>query len=322
MAMTRFFVWMFPFSLMVLGAGAACGQNYPNKSIRIVTSEVGGGSDLGARIIAQGISGPLGQPVIVENRGGIIITSALIVAKARPDGYSLYYNGANVWLLPFMQDNVPYDPVKDFSPISLTVRAPVVLVVHPSFQANSVKDLIALAKAKPGGLNYASGVSGSSGHLAMEFFKVRAGVNIVRIAYKGTSPALNAVIAGEAPVQFANGSAAVPHVKSGRLRALAVASAEPSDLLPGLPTAAASGLPGFLMEQRQGIWAPAETPATVIQQLNQEIVRVLNRTEVKERFRNSGTEVVGSSPQEFAAAIKFDMDGLGKVIKSLGISGE
>ena len=322
MLMSRFAVWIFSISVMVLGAGFASAQDFPNKSIRIVTSEVGGGSDLAARIIAQGISAPLGQPVIVENRGGIIITSAMIVAKSRPDGYSLYYNGANVWLLPFMQDDVPYDPVKDFSPISLTVRAPVVLVVHPSFQANSVKELIALAKSKPGQLNYASGVSGSSGHLAMEFFKVRAGVNIVRIAYSGTAPALNAVIAGEAPVQFASGGSAVPQVKSGRLRALAVASAEPSELLPGLPTVAASGLPGFSIDQRQGIWAPAKTPTLVINRLNQEIVRVLNRAEVKERFRNSGTEVVASSPQEFAAAIKYDMDGLGKVIKSLGIHGE
>ena len=309
-------------SLMVLGAGTVSGQNYPNKPIRMVGSEVGGSTDTSMRIFTPALSAGLGQQVIIENRAGNIIIPAQIVAKAPPDGYTLFYNAGNVWLLPYLQDNVPYDPVKDFSTIGLTVRVPTVLVVHPSFPAKTVKELIALAKAKPGELSYASGVSGSSGHMAMELFKYMAGVNIVRISYNGTGPSLNAVIAGEVRLSFPSGGAASPHIKAGRLRAVAVANAEPSELWPGLPTVAASGLPGFTFQSRQGIWAPAKTPAPIIKRLNQEIVRALNNAEVKELFKNAGTEIVASSPEEFSAAIKSEMTGLGKVLKDAGVRGE
>ena len=305
--MTRFVVSIFSVGLMVLCAGAACGQNYPNKPIRIVTSEPGGGADFTSRLIAQAISPFLGQPVIVENRGGSGIIAAEIVAKASPDGYTLMVIGSSLWLFPFLRDHVSYDPVKDYSPVTVATSPPNLIVVHPSVAAKSVKELIALARARPGELNYASGPAGSSNHLAAELFKSMAGVNIVRITYKGSAPALNDLLGGQVQLMFPNAAAVMSHVKSGRLRALAVTGAQPSALLPGLPTAAATGLPGYESATIQGVLAPARTPAAIVNRLNRDIVRGLNTADVKERFLNAGVETVGSSPQEFAASSLSDL---------------
>ena len=318
MLIARLIVGMFSVGLMVLGTGVASGQDYPNKPIRIVAGSAGGGADFATRIIAQGISGPLGQQVIADNRPGAIIQGE-IVSKAPPDGYTLLLSGSSHWLLPFLRDNVPFDPVRDFSPITLAVSTPGILVVHPPLPVKSVKELIALAKAKPGVLNYASGPTGAFDHRAGELFKAMAGVNMVRIAYKGAGPAVNALIGGEVELMFANAPAVMPHMKTGRLRALAVASAEPSALVPDLPTIAASGLPGYVAVQTQGIFAPAKTPATIIKRLNQEIVLALNRADVKEKFSNAGSEVVGSSPEKLAAFVKSEMATMGKVIKVIMI---
>jgi tripartite-type tricarboxylate transporter receptor subunit TctC len=212
--------------------------------------------------------------------------------------------------------------VRDFSPITLAVTTPLLVVVHPSLPVKTVKELIALAKAKPGSLNYASGISGSATHLPAELFKAMAGVDIVRVAYKGGAPALTAVLAGEAQVMFATSSGAGPHVNSGRLRALAVTSAQPSALFPGLPTVSASGVPGYDAASIMCVFAPARTPAAVIGRLNQEIVRILNKPEVKERFIRAGSEVVASSPEQLAATITADMSTMGKVIKDAGIRAE
>ncbi|MEK7877069.1 MAG: tripartite tricarboxylate transporter substrate-binding protein, partial [Pseudomonadota bacterium] len=259
-----------------------------------------------------------GQQVIVENRGGSGVIPIEIVAKALPDGYTLLVFGTTLWLLPLIQ-KVSYNPVSDFSPITLAAITPLLLVVHPSLPVKSITELIAWAKAKPGELNYASGISGSATHLPAELFKAMAGVNIVRVAYKGGGPALTALIGGEAQVMFATSSGAAPHVNSGRLRALAVTSAQPSRLFPDLPTVAAAGLPGYDAASIMCIFAPARTPAALINRLNQEIVRVLNKPDVKERFIKAGSEVVAGSPAQLAATMKSDMATMGKVIKDAGI---
>jgi tripartite-type tricarboxylate transporter receptor subunit TctC len=220
-----------------------------------------------------------------------------------------------------LRDNVPYDPVQDFSPITLAVRSPNLILLHPSLPVKSVKELIALAKARPGALNDASAGAGSSTHIAAELFKAMTGVNIVRVPYKGTGPAVTALISGEVQLMFATAGSAAPHLKSVRLRALAVTSAEPSTLFPGLPAVAAT-VPGYEGVSILGIFAPAKTPAAIINFLHQAIVQVLNRADVKEKFFSIGVETVGSSPDEFAAKVKSEMNRLGRVIKDAGIRAE
>ena len=317
MLVSRFAVETFWIGLMVLGAGVVSGQDYPNKPIRIVTGGAGGGSDFTSRQIAQGISGSLGQPVVVDNRASGVIAGE-IVSKAPPDGYNLTVAGSAFWILQLLR-KMPYDAVADFAPVSLISREVNILAVNPSVPATSVKELIALAKAKPGQLNYGSSTPAGPAHLAAELFKSMAGVNIVNVPYKITPMVITALIGGEVHLTIMDAGLVAPHVKTGKLRALAVTSAEPSALTPGLPTVAASGLPGYEVVGLTGIWAPAKTPAAIINRLNQEIVRVLNRADVKERFLNAGSEVVGGSPQEFTAMIKSDIARMSKVIKDAGI---
>ena len=259
----------------------------------------------------------MGQTLVVDARPSGVIPGE-IVAKAPPDGYTLLVTAGTLWTLPLMQ-KTPYDPVRDFLPVTLAVSVPVVLVVHPSVAANSVKELIALAKAKPGMLNYAADSIGGVAHLAAELFNSMAAVNIVRVSYTSGSNRLAASLRGEVQVQFMNQGLAAPHVKSGKLKVLAVTSAEPSALAPGVPTMTASGLPGYEVAGLVGMFAPAKTPAPIITRLNQEAVRFLKTTEAKERFLGIGAETVGNSPEQFAAIIKADMARLGKVIKDAGI---
>ena len=320
MLSARSAAWSCSIGIVLLATSVAVGQNYPNKPIRIVTAEVGGANDIPARAIAQKLTASVGQQVIVENRSGVI--SIETAAKAPADGYTLLFIGSAMWLAPLLRDKVSYDPVKDFSPITLAVKSPNVLVVHPSVAANSVKELIALAKAKPGVLNYASGSAGTITHLAAELFKAMAGVNIVRIPYKGGGPAIIGLVGGQVQLMFASAGSVTPQVKAGKLRALAVTTAEPSVLAPGLPTIAASGLPGYEAATPYGLLAPAKTPVVIINRLNQEVVRVLNIAEVKEHLLNGGAETVGNSPAQFAAAIKSEMTMWGKVIKDGGIRDE
>jgi tripartite-type tricarboxylate transporter receptor subunit TctC len=302
-------------AMLAYAAVTAAAQDYPMKSIRIVTSEAGGGNDLASRLIGQGLSAVLGQPVITDNRG---ISGYDLVAKASADGYTLLLHGAPFWLAPLLQ-KMPYDPVRDFAPITLAIRQPNMIVVHPSLAATSVKELIALAKAKPDELNYGAASLGSSSHLAAELFKSMAGVRITRIGYKSGGAASTALLAGEVQMLFVSVASSAPFVKTGKLRALAVTSAEPSVFAPGYPTVAASGLPGFEAVSMAGVFAPAKTPAAIITRLNREIVRVLHEPGVKDRLFNTGVEVIGNTPAQLAAIMKSEMTRYGKVIKDAGI---
>jgi tripartite-type tricarboxylate transporter receptor subunit TctC len=303
-----------------LCAQQATAQSYPSRPIRIVTSQPGGGGDFISRVVGQAISPALGQPVIIDNRGGGVLP-AIYVSTATPDGYTLVGSSGVLWTGPFMQ-KVAYDPVRDFAPISLAVRAPNVLVVQPTLGPGSVKELITLAKARPGQLNYASAGAGGSAHLSGALFKSMAGIDIVLVPYKGAGPALNALFSGEVQIMFATTTAATPHVHSGRLRALAVTTAEPTALLPGVPTMAASGLPGYESATITGFLAPAKTPVAIIRRLNSEIVRVLRTEEIRDRFLKSGVETVGNTPEEYARVIRADMARFGKVIAEAGIRPE
>lgn len=313
-------IWILPVGMVVLGAGAVSGQNFPNKPIRILTGGAGGGNDVVARLIAQGLTAHWGQQVVVDNRPSGVIPGE-IVSKAQPDGYTMVISGASFWISPLFQD-APYDPVKDFSPITLPVSTPNILAVHLSLPVKSVKELIALAKAKPGELNYGTPGTGSSPHLGGELFKLMAGVNIVRINYKSAGAAITDLIAGQVQMTFGNALSVTPHIKSGRLRALAVTSAQPSVLFPDLPTVAASGLPGYELISPFGIFAPARTPKPIIKTLNSEIVRVLNRADSREKISNLGMEVVGSSPEQLEAMVRSEVAKWSKVIKDAGIRGD
>jgi tripartite-type tricarboxylate transporter receptor subunit TctC len=295
-------------------------QDYPSRPVRILANGPGGGVDLTARLIAQGVSVPLGQPVVVDNRGGALVIAEL-VAKAPPDGYTLYVTSGVVWLAPFMQ-SVPYDPLRDFAPISLTDKVPNVLVVHPSLPVHTLRDLIVLAKSKPGALDYASAGTGGSPHLSAELFKSMARVDLLRVPYKAGGAALNDLISGQVQIMFATGGAVAPLIKSGSLRAIAVTSPEPSAFYPGVPTMSAAGLPGYESETLYGMFAPASTPAPIVHRLSQEVVRYLGQADVRAKLFNAGLEAVGSTPEEFAGVMSRDMQRMSKVIRDAGIKGE
>jgi tripartite-type tricarboxylate transporter receptor subunit TctC len=266
-------------------------------------------------MIAQKLSPSLGQQLIVDNRG---IIAAEIVARAAPDGYTVLSYGSPMWLSPFIR-NVSYDPVADFSPVTISAVAPNILVVHPSLPVRSVKELIALAKARPGELNYGSSSTGGSPHLAAELFKTMAGVNIVRVPYKGSGTGLIALMAGEVQLSFPSAGAATSYVRTGKLRALATTSLEPSPLAPGLPTMASAGLPGYESASLLAIFAPARTPAAIVSKLNQEIAQAVRSTELKERLFMLGLEAVGSTAEQTAATIKAEMTKWGRTIREAGI---
>jgi len=304
--------------LVPISVGA---QEYPVKPVRLVTAEVGGGHDLAARLIAQGLSTSLGQQFLVDNRAGAVIAGQY-VARAAPDGYTLLIFGSSLWLSPFMRSNVPYDVMRDFAPIGLEVNAPILIAVHPSLPVKTVRELIALAKTRPGALDYATGQTGASTHLASELFKSMAGIDMLRIPYRGNGPAMNALIAGQVQLMFPTAGAAAPHLKSGRVRALAITSARPSALFPDLPTVAAAGLPGYECDSMIGAFAPAKTAPAIVDLLSREMATAVNKPEIKQRFAAAGVETIGSSPQVLAGAVKSEMSRLGKLIKDIGLRDE
>lgn len=303
----------------LLAATAASAQTYPVKPIRVVTAEPGGGNDFAARTIGQAIGSRLGQPWVIDSRGGAGGVIAIETAVRAPaDGYTLLVYAQNVWTIPLLRKGVRYE-VKDLAPITWIARSPCTLVVHPSLPVQSVQDLIALVKARPGQLSYGAGGVGAITHLSAELFKSMAKVDILFVPYKGNGPAMNDLISGQVQMMFGTAGTVAPHVRSGRVRAIAVTSAEPSVLAPGLPTIAASGLPGYESISIYGMYAPAKTPEAIIRQLNSAVVSVLHMPDVRERFFNVGMEVVGSTPEQFAAAMKTDEARLRKVIKDAGI---
>jgi tripartite-type tricarboxylate transporter receptor subunit TctC len=309
--------WPFVVALALTAAATAQAQSFPAKPIRIITSGVGGAGDVASRLVAQGIAPALGQQVIVDNRASGPIPVE-VTLKSPADGYTLMLYGSTVWLGPYLRANAP-DPLRDFAPISLAATAPNILVVHPSLPVKNVKEFVALAKARPGALNYGTTGIGSSPHLAAELFQAMAGVQFVRISYKGAGAALTDLIGGQIQLSFATASSVSPHLKTGRLRALGVSSARESILLPGLTTIAAAGLPGYESSSLQGVFAPAGVPAPILQKLSQEIMRYLHSSDAREKFLAVGVEVVGSTPEQFTAAMKTEMSRMGKVIRDAGI---
>jgi len=303
-------------TLMAASAGHA--QDFPSKTVRIVASEAGGSGDFVSRLVAQGLTSAFGQQVVVDNRGGGVVAGD-VVAKSPPDGYTLLLYGNTLWLLPLMRKQIPYDPYRDFAPVTIAARAVNVLVVHPSLPVKSVKDLIALARARPGDLNFSSAAPGTMNHLASELFKSMAKIDIVRVSYRGSASALTAVMSGEVQMMFAAAAPARPHVQSGRVKALAVSTANRSPSYPDLPTVAEAGLPGFEAVSVHGIFVPVKTPESLVARLNQEIVRILQRPESRERLAGIGAEPVGGTPAQLAATIKDEVARMGRIIREAGI---
>ena len=308
---------------LLLGiASSAQAQSYPAKALRVISPfAAGGGVDFTARIVAQKLTEALGQSAIVDNRagaGGVIGTD--LVAKAAPDGYTLLLGSAGpMTILPGMATKLPYDPLKDFAPITLVTSLPFLLVVHPSLPVRNVKELIALAKAKPGQLNFGSPGNGSTTHLATELLKMSAHIDAVHVPYKGVAPAVTDLLAGQ--VQFMSGdlSTLMPQVKAGRLRALAVTSAKRSALLPNVPTIAESGLPGFDASGWFGVLAPAATPADIVTRLHDVIVKGMAGADTRDKLAALGGDVVGSTPAEFTAYMRQDLAKWSRVVKTLGM---
>jgi len=310
------------FPLALLGASPAGAQDYPRRPLRlIVPFAPGGGNDIVARAIAQSLGASLGQPVIVDNRagaGGVI--GAELAAKSPADGYTLFLGGVGSHAVnPSLHARLPYDPVGDFAPITLIASAPSVLVVHPSVPAQSIAQFSALAKANPGKLNYASNGNGSSAQLAAVMYESMAGVAMVHVPYKGLAPALVDLLSGEVQAMFSSVVAIVPHIKAGRLRALAVTGKRRSPLMPEVPTLAESGLPEYEAGSWYGVLAPAGTPRAIIAKLHGEVVHALAQPEVRERLAGEGAEVIGSTPEEFAAHIKSELARMGKLIRGAGL---
>jgi tripartite-type tricarboxylate transporter receptor subunit TctC len=298
----------------------ATAQSYPVKSIRVISGfPPGSGADITARVIGARLSEALGQQIVVDNRPGAASNiAAELAAKSPPDGYTLFIGTVANTINATLYAKLPFDFARDFAPVALTTAAPNVLVVHPSVPAKSVKEFIALAKSRPGQLNYASAGTGTAPHLSGELFNAMAGVRMVHIPYKGSPPAVTDLLAGEVALMFSPSSTVLPHVKTGRLRALAVTTAARLPSLPELPTVAESGLKGYETITWFGFVAPARTPPAVVARLNAEIVKVLALPEVRNLFASQGIETLGGTPDHFASYIR---DEIAKWAKAIQLSG-
>ncbi len=306
-------------------AAQAHAQAFPSRPIRvIVTSPAGGSNDIINRTIAVKVSENVGQPVVIDNKPGASgFVAAETVAKAAPDGHTLLAaTEATLVTNPLFFKKVPYDPQRDFAPVTIAVEIDYVLLVHPSVQATSVAELIALAKAQPGKLNYASSGNGSSFHLGMELFKRMAGIDMVHVPFKGSALSVNAMLAGEVQVMLNGTVNGVPLARSGKLRALAVTGTKRSPLAPELPTVAESGLPGYDMRGWFGTVAPAATPPAIIARLNAEYVRALRAGDVRAKLEGFGLEIVGDTPGHFAQRMREDAQRLARIIRESGASQE
>ena len=312
-------------ALCAFGAGEAGAQNYPSKPVRFVSPYApGGGTDIMARTLAQKLTESMGQQFVVENRaGGGGIVGIESVAKAAPDGYTILLGSKGpLTMNPALHSKLPYDTLRDLAPISLVGSVPAVLVVHPSLPVKTVKELIALAKARPGELTFSSSGTSGTGHLSGELFAAMAGVKLVHVPYRGTGPATVAVLSGEVTFGFGNLVALMPHVQNKLLRALAVTSSKRISSAAHLPTVAEAGLPGYEYVTWYGVLAPAATPKEIVNRLGAELAKVARQAEMRDRLSSEGGEAVGSSPEEFAAYLKTELAAAVKLVKIANLRAE
>ena len=305
--------------------GAAAAQAYPAKPLRlIVTFAAGGGADFAARALAPKLGEALGQPVVVDNRPGANgALGADLVAKAAPDGYTLLLGAAGTLVVaPHLGANMPFDPMKDLAPVGLVAVSPFVVTLHPSIQANSVRELIALAKASPGKINYGTSGTGGSPQLATELFKSMTGVNMVHVPYKGLAPALTDLIGGQIQVVFADVGLVKGHIAGGKLKGLAVTSATRTAAMPELPTVAEAGVPGYAAGTWYGILVPAGTPPDIVARLSADTRRALAFAEVRASFVSQGMEPAASTPEQFSGYLRDEYAKWGRLIRDTGIKAQ
>jgi tripartite-type tricarboxylate transporter receptor subunit TctC len=307
--------------LALAAPGISFSQSYPNRPVRlIVTFAAGGGTDLVARAVSPKLSEYLGQPVVVDNRAGANgAVGADAVAKSAPDGYTLCVCAAGTLAVGPHLTKQPFDAFKDFTPVSLLAISPFVVTVHPTLKANTIRDLIEIAKAHPGKINFGSSGIGGAPHLSTELFKHMAGVDMVHVAYKGLGPAMTDLLGGQINMMFADVSVVAPHLKSGKLRGLAISGAARSSAVPELPTVAEAGVPGYAAGTWYGIFAPAGTPAPVVARVSAEAGKVLSLPEIKSALIAQGVEPSTSTPEQFAAFVREEHSKWGKVIRDAGI---
>jgi tripartite-type tricarboxylate transporter receptor subunit TctC len=310
---------------MLAGSLPALGQTYPSRPLRIVVPfPPGGGTDIGTRIVAQKLQEAWGQAVVVENKPGAAgIVGTELTARSAPDGYTFMMGNIGTHAINVsLYKKLSYDPVKDFAPVSMVADLPLLLLVHPSVPANTVKELIALAKSQPGKLNFSSSGAGGSMHVAAELFKSMAGVDMVHIPYKGGAPAVADLISGQVALSFSTVLETIQHVKAGKVRALAVTNDHRSIALPDLPTIAEAGLPGYQSISWLALFAPAGTPKDIVNKVSAETVRILKLPDVKERLLAQGAEPIGSTPEQLAAILAADLAKYAKVIRESGYKPE
>lgn len=302
------------------GVNAAHAQDkYPSRPVRIVTSTPGGGNDFLARIIAPSLGNVMGQQIIVDNRPSRLVGG--IAARSTPDGYTLVVGGSTMQYTPLME-KIDYNAIRDFTPVSLLERSPNVLVVTPALKVNNVGELVAMARAKPGVLNYGTGASGASLHLAGELFMLATNTKLARVPYKATGPAVLGLLTNEIQLVFATAGAVVPLLKDGKLKALGVTTAKPTPLVPGIPTIAQQGVPGFEVVTIGFMLAPAKTPQPIVRLLNQHVVKMMQQPDVKERLAGGGSDASWSTPEELGRIMREDDARMRKLFKQLGLSAD
>lgn len=306
---------------LIIGSLAAQAQGYPNRPIRVVVpTSPGGLLDTVMRPLGEKLAESLGQPVVIDNRPGASTNIGTeLVARARADGYTLLGNTLPLVVNPSLFAKVAYDVEKDFMPVSLLVDSPYVVSVHPSLPAKSIKDLIAISKAKPGVLNYSSGGKGTNLHIAAELLISLTGLTMTHLSYKGGGPALRALVAGESDLSIPSVAAALPQVKAGRIRAIAVTSNKRSPLLADVPTVAESGVPGYAFTSWIGLLAPASTPGAIVLKLNQQIREAMRSTDLSSRFANAGMNVIASSPEEFRMHLRSELSKYSQLVQQRGL---
>src|SRR3984893_1297848 len=309
-------------ALTMLVSDVVSGQAYPTRPIHLVvpSSPGAGVTDIMARLVGQHLRARIGQQIVVDDRPGDSgILGSEVVSRAPPDGYTLLIANVSLVVNPYLYPKLPYDPLKDFMPITMVNSAPLLLVVHPSIAAKSVTELIAHARAHPGQLNYGSGGLGSTPYLAAELFKSLSGIDVVHVPYKGGAPALSDLVGGQLSFMIENMPGTMPYAKAGNLRALAITSPQRSQLAPDLPTMAEAGVPGYEMSGWNGIFAVKGTPPEIVARLHSEVAKVLHTPEVRQELAALGAEPVGDTPEDFGAFLKADMARWGKIIQEKGI---